>query len=53
MLEILSIFPRLLLESAIITHSKHIIKQCPGFYQISPYLADIILCENNIEMENG
>ena len=42
-----------LLGSAIISHSKYIIKQCPDFYQISLYLADIILRENNIEMENG
>ena len=40
------------LESAVISRSKHI-KQRLGFYQISPYLADIILRENNTEVENG
>ena len=43
---------RRLFESAAISKTKHI-KQRPGFYQISPYLADIILHENKIEIENG
>ena len=29
------------------------IRQRPGFYQISLYLVDIILRENNIKIENG
>ena len=44
---------RRLLESAIISHSKRIIKQRSGFDQISPYFADIILRANNIVNENG
>ena len=43
---------RRLLESAVISKRNHI-KQRPGFYQISPYLANIILNENKIKMENG
>ena len=39
-----------LLWSAV--NSKKHIKQRPGFYQISPYLADIILNENYIKIEN-
>ena len=42
-----------LLESTIISHSKHIIKQRHDFNQISLYLADIILHEINIEIEKG
>ena len=45
--------PHQLLESAIISHFKHIIKQWPSFYQISSYLGEIIISENNIELENG
>ncbi len=45
------IFPRLL-ETEVISKSKNI-EQWSGFYQISPFLADIILCENNIEKGNG
>ena len=41
-----------LLESAVISKTNHI-KQLHGFYQISPYLADVILHENNIRIENG
>ena len=40
-----------LLESTLIFKTNHI-KQCPGFYKISPYLADIMLDENNIKIEN-
>ena len=32
-----------LLEYAIIFHSNHTIKHCPGFFHFSPNLADIIL----------
>ena len=41
-----------LLESAVISKINHI-KQRPGFPQISPYLLNIILNENKINMENG
>ena len=41
------------LESASISHFKHIIKPCFGFYQISSDLADIILHGNNREIKNG
>ena len=41
-----------LIESAVISISNHI-PQRPGFYQISPYLANIILHENNIKIKNG
>ena len=41
-----------LLKSAVISKFKHI-KQRPGFFQISPYLLEIILRENKIEIENG
>ena len=40
-----------LLESVVISKTNHI-KQRPGFYQISQYLADIILHKNNIKIEN-
>ena len=40
-----------LLESIIISISNHI-PQRPGFYQTSPYLANTILHENNIKIEN-
>ena len=43
---------RRLLESVVISKTNHI-KQRPDFNQISPYLADIILRENNNEKENG
>ena len=39
-------------ESAVNSQCNHI-KQRPGFYQISSYLADIILQENYIKIENG
>ena len=42
-----------LFESAIIPHSKHTIKQNPGFFPISPYQANIILRKNNIRIDNG
>ena len=38
-------------ESAFISKSKHI-KHRAGFYEISSYLADIILREDDIEIEN-
>ena len=41
-----------LLESVVISKTNHI-KQSPGFYQISLYLADFMLHENNIRIENG
>ena len=41
-----------LLESAVIPISNHI-PQRLGFYLISPYLANIILHENNIKIENA
>ena len=37
-----------LLESVVISRTNHI-WQCPGFYQILPYLANIILNKNRIE----
>ena len=40
-----------LLESAVISKTNHI-RQHPGFYQVSPYLANIILLENNMKIEN-
>ena len=43
---------RRLLESAVFFKTKHI-KQHPGFFQFSPYLADIILHENDIKIGNG
>ena len=43
---------RRLLKYVAISKTNYI-KQCPGFYQISPYLAHIILHENNIKIENG
>ena len=39
-----------LLESAVISKTNHI-KQRPGFYQISPYLANMILSENKIKVQ--
>ena len=41
-----------LLEFAVISKTNHI-KQHPGFYQILPHLANIILNENKIKIENG
>ena len=41
-----------MLESTVIFKSKHIKKRL-DFFQISPYLTDISLRENNIEIENG
>ena len=43
---------RRLLESAVIFKTNHT-KQRQGFYQISPNLANIILNENKIKIENG
>ena len=43
---------RRLRESAVISKTKHL-KQRPGFYQISPYLSNIILNENKIKIEKG
>ena len=43
---------RRLLESSVISQSKHL-KQRGGFYQISANVADIILHDNNIRIENG
>ena len=43
---------RRLLESAVISKTNHV-KQRPSFYKISPDLADIILHEDNIKIENG
>ena len=40
-------------ESAIISQTNYTIKQHPAFFHISPNLADIILLENNIEIDNG
>ena len=42
---------RRLLETAGISKTNHI-RLRPGFYQISPYLANIILHENNIKIES-
>ena len=44
--------PWRLLESAVISKTNHI-KQRPGFYQISSFLANIILNENKIKIKNG
>ena len=41
-----------LLEFSVIFKTNHQ-KQHPGFYQILLYLADILLHENNIKIENG
>ena len=41
-----------LLELVVISKTKDF-KQQPGFFQISPNLADIILLGNNIKRENG
>ena len=43
---------RRLLKPAIISQSKHI-KQRAGFYQIPPYLTDIILRENDIKDDSN
>ena len=41
-----------LLESTVITKTNNI-KQCVGFYHISPYQVNIILNENKIKIEYG
>ena len=43
---------RRLLESAVV-YKPNYTKQRPGFYQILPFLAIMILNENKIKIENG
>ena len=46
------VFPKTLLESAVISKTNYL-RHCSRLYQISPYLVNLILHENNIKIENG